>query len=468
MTSQKPAASVRNKPAIGLLAVDDEVEFLELVTDALAQEGLEILTTTDAQEGLQIVVRKHPQIVLLDLRMPKMGGMEALEQILEINPTTDVIMITSDYSTESAVEAIQKGASDYLNKPVSIEALRQKVGKLVAEVRLRQRASQLVGELVDTIQFEGMVSQSPLMQEVFERIRRIAPHFRTVLVTGATGTGKELVARALHRLSPAADGPFAVCNCSALAETLLESELFGYVKGAFTGALQDKVGLFEYAHGGTVFLDEIGEMPLIMQAKLLRVLQNQEIQRVGSPAIRKVDVRVIAATHRDLSQMLAEKQFREDLYYRLSMVQVKLPRLAERKEDLPLLERYFLEHFAREYRKPISGLTRRAQVCLSRHAWPGNIRELENAVGHACMMAEGNEIDLSDLPESLHPQAVHTVSDDDDLTSLDEVQRRHVCHVLERVNGNKGKAAEVLGISRTTLYRLLAESEGQTDNRHKE
>ena len=441
-----------------LLAIDDDPQSLEFVKDALAQENLEILTTTDPELGLELVLRRHPQIVLLDLVMPKIGGMELLERILEADPGTNVMLMTGHYSTEAAVEAIQKGAYDYLNKPLSVEKLRQRVDQLIAEARQRRRTLQLDRELLKVYEFEGLLGRSPLMLDVFTRVRRVAPHFRTVLVTGATGTGKELVARALHRLSPAASGRFAVCNCSAIVETLFESELFGYVKGAFTGATQDKSGLFEYANGGTLFLDEIGEMPLATQAKLLRVLQSQEIQRVGSPAVRKVDVRVVAATNRDLRARVADKEFRDDLYYRLSMVEVKLPLLAERKEDLPLLVRYLVERFATQYNKPIRGLTRRAQALLARYMWPGNVRELENALGHACMMVEGDLIDVRDFPDTLRKPAERELVEDEDLIPLDELQRRHALRVLARVGGNKKRAAEILGIARTTLYQLLAES----------
>ena len=441
-----------------LLAIDDDPQSLEFVKDALAQENLEILTTTDPELGLELVLRRHPQIVLLDLMMPKIRGMELLERILEADPGTNVMLMTGHYSTEAAVEAIQKGAYDYLNKPLSVEKLRQRVDQLIAEARQRRRTLQLDRELLKVYEFEGLLGRSPLMLDVFARVRRVAPHFRTVLVTGATGTGKELVARALHRLSPAASGRFAVCNCSAIVETLFESELFGYVKGAFTGATQDKSGLFEYANGGTLFLDEIGEMPLATQAKLLRVLQSQEIQRVGSPAVRKVDVRVVAATNRDLRARVAEKEFRDDLYYRLSMVEVKLPLLAERKEDVPLLVRYLVERFATQYNKPIRGLTRRAQALLARYMWPGNVRELENALGHACMMVEGDLIDVRDFPDTLRKPAERELVEDEDLIPLDELQRRHALRVLARVGGNKKRAAEILGIARTTLYQLLAES----------
>jgi two-component system, NtrC family, response regulator HydG len=265
-----------------------------------------------------------------------------------------------------------------------------------------------------------------------------------------------LVARALHRLSPVSAGPFAVLNCSALVETLLESELFGYVKGAFTGALRDKVGVFEYADGGTVFLDEIGELPMPAQAKLLRVLQNQEVQRVGSPIPRMVNVRVIAATNRDLKSQIAKGAFREDLYYRLSMVEVNLPPLADRKEDLPLLQRFLVSKFATQYRKEIQGITRRAQARLARHSWPGNVRELENVIGNACMMVEGNVIDIDDLPDPLKRQSGPLVGNEDGILTLEQVEQRHVLDVLQRVGGNKLRAAEALGIGRGTLYEMLA------------
>jgi transcriptional regulator with PAS, ATPase and Fis domain len=263
------------------------------------------------------------------------------------------------------------------------------------------------------------------------------------------------VAHALHHLSPAASGIFAVCNCAAIAETLVESELFGYVRGAFTGATQDKIGVFEYANRGTVFLDEIGEMPLPAQAKLLRVLQNQEIQRVGSPAPRSVEVRVVAATNRNLRTMVSEGKFREDLYYRLTMVEISLPRLTDRREDMPLLQRHFLAKFAAEYKKPVVGLTRRAQARLAIYSWPGNIRELENVLGNACMMVEGTVIDIGDLPETVRGPAGEFAGPDEILISLDESQKRHVMRVLEHVNGNKSQAAEILGISRATIYQFL-------------
>src|SRR5258706_10487272 len=442
-----------------LLVIDDEPQNLSLIESALEQQGLEILTATNPKAGVALFHEKRPEIVLLDLVMPKISGMDLLEQIIASDPGGEVILMTGYYSAESALEAIRKGAADYLTKPLDVVALRDRVLAVVNEHRSRRLATQLDQQMVDSFQLEGIVGRSPLIMDVFAAIRRVAPHFRTALISGDTGTGKELVAHALHRLSPVSDKAFAVCNCSALVETLFESELFGHVRGAFTGANHDKVGLFEYAHQGTVFLDEIGDMPLAGQAKLLRVLQNQEVQRVGSPAPRKVDVRVIAATNKNLRALVREHAFREDLFYRLSMVEIALPGLLVRKEDLRLLERYFLERFATQYNKPVRGMTRRAQALLVRHDWPGNVREVENVIGKACMMVEGNVIDTKDLPPHIRKAPVLHRVDDDNLLSMEEVLERHLVRVLQRVGGDKSRAAEVLRISRSTLYNMLAREE---------
>jgi DNA-binding NtrC family response regulator len=451
---------------IKLLAIDDAPENLEMIHALLEREDLEIFTSQDPEEGFEIFLRERPRIILVDLVMPRVSGMEILERIVSIDPGADVILITAHYSAESAVEAIQKGASDYLTKPLDVERLRSRIASLLADAERRQKTLRLDQELVDAYQFEGMVGRSPLMLEVYARIRRIAPHFRTVLVTGATGTGKELVARALHRLSPASRGQFVVCNCSALVDNLIESELFGYVRGAFTGANQDKIGLFEHADGGTIFLDEIGELAPAAQAKLLRVLQNRQVQRVGSLTPRNIDVRVVAATHRNLHTMVQDNLFREDLYYRLAVVEIGLPTLANRREDLPLLERYFIEKFAMEYKKQIAGLVRRAQTRLATYPWPGNVRELENVIANACMMADGNLIDIADLPERFRGAMTDAGGVSDDFLSLEEMQRRHIIRVLEGVGGNKARAAEVLGIGRATIYQLLSRMKAD-EEKHK-
>lgn len=439
-----------------LLAIDDEAQSLEMIESALATQGVEITISQDPEAGFEIFRRIRPRIVLLDLVMPNIGGMELLERMTALDPGAEVILTTAHYSTESAVEAIQKGAADYLTKPLDIDKLRSRIAALLADAETRQRTLRLDQELVDAYQFEGMVGRSPLMLEVYAKIRRIAPHFRTVLISGATGTGKELVAKALHHLSPVSRGPFVVCNCSALVDNLVESELFGYARGAFTGAIQDKIGMFEHADKGTIFLDEIGELSPSAQAKLLRVLQNRQVQRVGSLTPRNIDIRVIAATHRNLKKMVQDGQFREDLYYRLAVVEIPLPTLANRREDLPLLERFFIQKYAVEYDKPIAGLARRAQTRLASYPWPGNVRELENVIGNACMMVEGNLIDVNDLPERLRGPLEEESAGSDAFVSLEEMQRRHVMRVLEGVGGNKARAAEVLGIGRATIYQMLS------------
>ena len=439
-----------------MLVVDDTPDSLELVRDALAEERLQLFTAPSAESALERFLQVRPRVVLCDLLLPGMNGLELLERIMAKDPGTDFILMTGYYSTESAVDAIRKGARDYLPKPLDLTRLRECIHTLVEEAAVRQKTLRLDQDLIDVCQFEGMIGRSPLMLDVFAKIRRIAPHFQSVLITGETGTGKELVARALHRLSAGANAPFAVCNCAALTETLLESELFGYVRGAFTGATQDRQGIFEFANGGTVFLDEVGELPLPAQARLLRVMQNREVQRVGSPVLHAVDVRVIAATHRDLQSMVGQRQFREDLFYRLSVVEIAVPRLAQRKEDLPLLQRHFLEKYSKRFKKEITGITRRASARLVMHTWPGNVRELENTISRGCLMATGNLLDLQDLPESFFAPPQTAELDDPELTTLEVVQQRYLRKVLDLVGGNKAKAAEILGVGRNTIYQMLA------------
>ncbi|MBV8069632.1 MAG: sigma-54-dependent Fis family transcriptional regulator [Acidobacteriaceae bacterium] len=465
--SQKQSIASVPSHTVSLLIVDDNPASVELLATALEQPGLEISTATDSEAALDLVFEKHPHIVLTDLVMPRLSGLDLLERIVSFDPAIEVLLMTAHYSTESAVEAIRKGASDYLNKPISIPALRDRIRAMMEEVSRRQRAFELEEELRGRAQFEHILGNSPAMWELFSRIRRVAPHFRTVLISGPTGSGKELVAQALHRLSPAASGNLVVVNCSAVVETLFESELFGHVKGSFTGATHDKVGLVEHANGGTLFLDEIGDMPLGTQAKLLRTIQNQEVQRVGSLHARKVNLRVIAATHRDLHAMIAEGRFREDLYYRLSMVEMRVPSLAERKEDLPLLTRHFIEKFSKQFGKPVRGMTQRASIALSRYSWPGNVRELENAIGHACMMALGDTIDVAELPDYLrNPQQVlaegpvtivqaaavsHASGVEPPASILEKTERGLISDALAKTSGNQSEAARILRIGRDAL-----------------
>jgi DNA-binding NtrC family response regulator len=380
---------------------------------------------------------------------------------IQIDPSTDVILMTAHYTTESVLEAIRKGASDYVNKPFTPEQLRERLSPVIAEARKRLHAQGLEEEILRASRFQGVIGRSPLMADVFARARRIAPYFRTVLITGATGSGKEVLAHAIHQLSPAARGPFVVCNCAAIPENLLESELFGHVRGAFTSATSDKTGMFEAAHGGVLFLDEIGEMPVAAQAKLLRAVQSHEIQRVGSTVSRKVDVRIVCATNRNLAHEMETKNFREDLFFRISMVEIRLPSLAERREDIPLLVRHFINQFASQYAKKIEGITRRAEIAMLRYPWVGNVRELENVIGYACMMTQSSKVDACDLPgRFIAPPGVETLAGAPDspvdLVSLEEVDRAHARRVVNAVGGDKVRAAEILGVSRATLYRLLA------------
>ena len=436
-----------------VVAIVRDAGSLQTIQVTLEAQGMQVLAAGDAEEGWDLIRRSHADAILVEAEVANGTGL--LDRIADWDPGAQVLLLTDRYTAESAVEGIRHGACDCLSQPLSAETLGRRVGAVLHEARLRRETLELDGRLLESFRFHGMVGRSPQMLETFARIRRGAPHYRISMISGATGTGKELVAHALHELSPVAARRFAVCNCSAIVETLFESELFGHVKGAFTGAAQDRTGLFESAQGGTVFLDEIADMPLSTQSKLLRVVQNQELQRVGSPEVRKVDVRVIAATNRDMRALVAENLFREDLYYRLTMVELKLPRLAERKEDLPLLERHFVERFAHSYGKRIGGIARRAQAVLSRHSWPGNVREVENVLGHACMMADSEFIDVRDLPDYLQTGIPVAAANEPELMPLADLERRYTQHVLERVGGNKLHAAQVLGISRATLYRIL-------------
>jgi len=449
---------VQPKPTV--VAIVHDAATLQTIRSTLEPQGIQVLSADDAEAGWRLIHDAHASAILLEDGLAREAGF--LERIVEWDPGAQTLLLTDGEADEAALADIRPGVRAFLVKPLAAESLSQSIAEVLDEADLRRQTAALDGRLLEAFRFQGMVGRSPQMLEIFARIRRVAPHYRVALISGATGTGKELVAEALHRLSPVSARRFAVCNCSAIVETLFESELFGHVRGAFTGATQDRVGLFEYAQGGTVFLDEIADLPVPTQSKLLRVVQNQEVQRVGSPETRKVDVRVIAATNRDMRALAAQNLFREDLYYRLSMVELKLPRLAERREDLPLLERHFVEQFAASYGKPVRGISRRAQAVLSHHSWPGNVRELENVLGHACMLAEAEFIDVRDLPEYLRQETPNPAGDPE-LMPLADLERRYARHVLMRVGGNKLQAAQVLGISRATLYRILRDGTAQAD-----
>lgn len=433
-----------------LVVIDDDPLAIELIRTALAKRSVEVVGFTHPEPALNYLEEFHPELVLLDLHMPDLDGLEALKRILRTNPSAHVILITAEDATEFVVRAMQQGALDYWTKPLRVERLVSYVDEWLATHKVRKNPDR---ESTHAQQFDGTIGNSSAMQQVYSRIHRVAKHFRTVLVRGDTGTGKELAASSLHRLSPRASRPFQICNCAALVETLVESELFGHVRGAFTGAVQDRAGLVEVADGGTLFLDEIGELPLTTQAKLLRVLQNREVRRVGSTVARRVDVNVIAATNRDLLTMSKAGQFRDDLYYRLAAVEIKLPPLVERGDDLKLLVQHFLGKFSSLYMKPGLRLTRRAQVAMENYAWPGNVRELENVLSTCAMLAEGSSIDVEQLPDWVRQPRMPAGRESS--ISLAELEYRHVQQVVSQCAGNVTKAAEVLGIGRTTIYRIL-------------
>ena len=448
-----------------LLVVDDDRAILTLIGTIALAEGFDVATTVDGEDAMQQLRLRPADLVLLDLRMPGVTGLDVLRAIRDIRPKCKVVLMTGFGTIDSAVQAVKLGALDYLTKPFDLQRLRNLLATIREEAVQRREVLTLEGDLAQRLEFCGMVGRGPAMQDVFGLIRRLAPHVRTVLVTGDTGTGKELVARALHKLGPRSTKRFVTVNCSAVVETLFESELFGHVRGAFTGATEHKAGLFETADGGTLFLDEIGELPLPVQAKLLRVLEEGEVQRVGSLEPRKVDVRLIAATNRDLLTEVAAGRFRNDLYYRLNIVEVRLPKLIERREDIPYLTAAFVRAFSQRFNKPLVGLTPGAERLLADANWDGNVRQLRNVIERACILADGDFVSEADLSGSMQEQRVpaavaaslagNAPRADGSPAPLVEVEREHIIKTLQQVRGNKAVAARLLGISRRAFYRQL-------------
>src|SRR6266852_1866682 len=454
--SSKSVELIPAKTSLTPCILDDDPAQLDMLSAIIAEMGYESIATSDPEEALKLVKRGRCRLALVDVHMPKMDGYEFLDRALRSDPGVHIILMTGDYTLDSALDAIRRGAMDFLPKPIDRTRLKKTLDDVATLYDQRRRVRALEEQLLKDLEFHGIVGKSPAMLEVFDFARKVARHYTNVLLAGPTGTGKELVARAIHQLSPVSQQKLAVCNCSAMVDTLLESQLFGHVRGSFTGATDTRPGLFEYANGGTVFLDEVGETSLPMQAKLLRVIQNREIQRVGSPEVQHINVRLIAATNRDLRAEVLAGHFREDLFYRLSSIQIRVPSLAERLEDIPLLVHFLVKKYNAAYRKNISGLTRRAQTLLLQHPWPGNVRELENVISSACITATGDFIDLADLPEQLqHREARPVEGGDWKPLSVDEVRKLHIQRVLEMCQGNRLRAAQILGIGRTSLYRYL-------------
>jgi DNA-binding NtrC family response regulator len=442
--------------------VDDDPDIRELLSDRLQLMGFDALCAKDGHEALAALRQDTPPLTFLDLQLPGPGGMEILQTIRREGLETTVIVITAWATAERAVEAMRSGAYDFIPKPLDPAHLEVVINKALERERLREENRLLHGEL--TTQERPLIGESPPLQALRRTAQQAAASNATILLRGESGTGKEILARAIHRWSARGDRPLVIVNCVALSEELLESELFGHEKGAFTGAHQRKQGKVELAHGGTLFLDEIGDLRPSLQAKLLRLLQEQEFERVGGTRPIRVDVRFIAATNTDLERAMQRNLFRQDLYYRLNVVTLTLPPLRERKEDLPLLTRYFLEKYSAELKRPPKPMSSAALRLMARYHWPGNIRELENAIERAVVLSTGAEIEPSDLPVSgaeADPAANHAVSGRYH-EAVVAFKRNLLRAALVRANGNRTRAAEALGLQRTYLLRLVKELEIRT------
>jgi DNA-binding NtrC family response regulator len=437
--------------AVDLLVVDDDEEFRETLVNRFSRQNFQVQAAASGEEALNFAARRNYDVAIFDMMMPGMSGLELLKQFKATHPDCEVILLTGQGTIETAVEAMKQGAYDYLQKPFPLKDLEAVALKAVDRRRLRKENVQLKAMLERTQPVGEMVGQSAAMQEVYRLIQRAGPSEKAILIQGESGTGKELVARALHRHGKRADKPMVVINCAALPETLLESELFGHEKGSFTGAIGAKPGLFEVADGGTLFVDEIGELPGPLQAKLLRVLEDGSLRRIGSVQERRVNVRLLAATNRNLAKEVAANRFREDLYYRINVMSLELPPLRERTGDVPLLVRHFLG--------TTWEIAPEAVEALERYSWPGNVRQLINALERAKILCDSETIGLKDLPrEVLAPSDAQPAGDDDFVAATDDlaaIQRSKVVAVLRREAGNKSKAARALGIDRRKLYRLL-------------
>ena len=448
-----------------LLVVEDDAANREYLIEALADEGYRVEAAAHGRAGLERVKQSGIDLVVSDVRMPDLDGLDMLREIKATEPAPHVVIITAFGTIEQATRAIKLGAYDYITKPFEMDDLLHLIDRALDERGLRQEVARLRREVEKPYRFENIIGKSRLMHEVFEMIRRLSSSSASVLVTGESGTGKELVARAIHFQSPRKGREFMAINCAAIPDTLLESELFGYKRGAFTDAHRDHDGLFMKAQGGTVFLDEIAELSPALQAKLLRVLQEKEIRPLGATKNERVDVRVIAATNRELEERMRQGQFREDLYYRLNVIHILLPPLRERAEDILPLAEHFLSTAAERAGKRLAGFTQAAIKTLLGYAWPGNVRELENVIERAVALAEGERIGVEDLPQQVRERKGADVLAGAIARGLTlaEIEREYITRVLAAEGGNKTRAAQRLGLDRKTLYRKIEEYErGET------
>ena len=454
MTSQRPF----------LVIVDDEQGILDVVSRFAERAGFDVAACADGREGIALIQARRPDLVMVDLRMPEVGGLEILRAIRDVDAHCQAVLMTGYASVDTAVEAIKLGAMDYLTKPLDFGRLDQLLAGVREEIDRRRSVLSIEGDLARRLEFCGMIGRGARMQNLFGMIRRLAPHVRLALVTGETGTGKELVARALHSTGPRRDRRFIAVNCSAVDDTVFENELFGHMRGGFLGAIENTPGLFELADGGTLFLDEIGGLPPTSQARLLRVLELGEVSRIGALNPRRVDVHVIAATNRDLRAEMAAGRFRADLYYRLNVVEVKLPPLRDRREDIPYLTATFVREIGERLQKPLQGITPGAEACLTNSPWDGNVRELRNVVERACIFADGEFVTERELALCLPSPATATAPASSLVSAAVErpatdllvnVERDHIQRALVRTGGNKKAAAQMLGLSRRAFYRRL-------------
>lgn len=442
--------------SVKVLIVDDDTMIRDSISSWLADEGIEALTASSGTEGLEILQSQPVDIALTDLVMPGMDGLAFLQASKKLNPSISVVMITGNASIQSAIAAIKEGAYDYVEKPLVPEKIIRLVENLLNHHQMIDENSMLRKALKGKNKLEDMIYKSDSMAQIVQIIRSVAPSKATILILGESGTGKDLVARAIHSLSPWSKGPFIAVACAALPSSLLETELFGHEKGSFTGATERRQGRFEVAHGGTLFLDEIGDINEQTQLGLLRAIEQKEITRVGGESSITVDVRIIAATNRDLPTMVQDGRFREDLYYRLNVVTINLPPLRERREEIFLLADSFLRRYSSQYAKNIRGFSHDAFMLLLQHNYPGNVRELEHMIERAILLAAGSEIQKEDLaipdttPQGSQDPGSHYVG-----MNLKEMEKLHILKTLEIVDGNRSKAAKMLGIERTTLYNKL-------------